>query len=79
MDPFAGVGSGGFAALGGASPKTGDHIIRPRRFYGCELKNEYHRVAVENCDRAIDGRAWREKCARVLGPQQKKVSQNLFD
>lgn len=42
FSPFAGIGSEGFMSL-----KLG------RRFYGCELKNEYHAAALKNCDRAI--------------------------
>ena len=41
FEPFAGIGSGGFSALGGTSPKTGKRINDPRRYYGCEIKNEY--------------------------------------
>lgn len=46
FSPFTGIGSEGFVALGGKSPKTGRRIADPRRFYGCELKEEYHRSAV---------------------------------
>ncbi len=42
FSPFAGIGSEGYMAL-----KLG------RRFYGCELKNEYHAAAIKNCQRAI--------------------------
>ncbi len=42
FSPFAGIGSEGHEAL-----RLG------RRFYGCELKDEYHAAALENCDRAI--------------------------
>ena len=46
FSPFTGIGSEGYIAL-----KNG------RRFYGCELKEEYHRAAVVNCERAIAERA----------------------
>ena len=46
FSPFAGIGSEGFMAIGGKSPKTGRRVADPRRFYGCELKNEYHESAV---------------------------------
>ena len=48
FSPFAGIGSEGFVALGGRSPKTGKAIKNPRRFYGCELKQEYHDQAIRN-------------------------------
>lgn len=41
FSPFTGIGSEGFTAIGGKSPKTGKRIAKPRRFYGCELKDEY--------------------------------------
>lgn len=40
FSPFTGIGSEGYTAL-----RLG------RRFYGCELKDEYHRAAVTNCER----------------------------
>lgn len=52
FDPFAGIGSCGFVALGGRSPVTGRRVREPRRFYGCELKASYHAAAVRNCARA---------------------------
>ena len=45
FSPFAGIGSEGYEAL-----KLG------RRFYGCELKKEYHETAIKNLDKAIRGR-----------------------
>lgn len=42
FSPFTGIGSEGYTAL-----KLG------RRFYGCELKDEYHAAAVTNCERAL--------------------------
>ena len=46
FSPFAGIGSEAFEAL-----RNG------RRFYGCELKPEYHAAALVNCERAIKMRA----------------------
>lgn len=46
FSPFTGIGSEGYTAL-----KLG------RRFYGCELKAEYHRAAMKNMERAIRERA----------------------
>lgn len=52
FSPFAGIGSEGFMACGGKSPKTGKRIDMPRRFYGCEIKPEYHAQAQRNLTRA---------------------------
>lgn len=41
FSPFAGIGSEGYEAL-----KLG------RRFYGCEIKDEYHEAAIRNLERA---------------------------
>jgi len=48
FSPFAGIGSEGYVSLGGTSAKTGKRIDDPRRFYGCELKDEYYRQAIKN-------------------------------
>lgn len=45
FSPFAGIGSEGYIALS-----------LGRRFYGCELKDEYHECAIRNCERAIAAR-----------------------
>ncbi len=42
FSPFTGIGSEGYVAV-----KHG------RRFYGCELKDEYHRAAIENLEKAV--------------------------
>jgi DNA modification methylase len=42
FSPFAGIGSEGYVSL-----KLG------RKFYGVELKDEYYRAAIRNCERAI--------------------------
>ena len=52
FSPFAGIGSEGYMAIGGKSPKTGRFISEPRRFYGCELKPEYYEAALVNLARA---------------------------
>lgn len=41
FSPFAGIGSEGYQS-----------ILRDRRFYGCELKPEYHKQALINLERA---------------------------
>ena len=45
FSPFTGIGSEGYTAV-----RLG------RRFYGCELKDEYHAAAIRNCERAIEVR-----------------------
>lgn len=42
FSPFVGIGSESYVAL-----KLG------RRFYGCEIKDEYHATAIRNCQRGI--------------------------
>jgi len=42
FSPFAGIGSEGYQAL-----------LYGRRFYGCEIKAEYHAAAIRNLERAI--------------------------
>jgi DNA modification methylase len=46
FDPFAGIGSSGYVAL-----------RHNRRFYGCELKPEYHRTAGANLQKTLARRA----------------------
>lgn len=53
FSPFTGIGSEGYTAL-----RLG------RRFYGCELKNEYHAAALKNCQRGID--AAKEETATIF-------------
>lgn len=53
FSPFTGIGSEGYVALGGKSPKTGKRIELPRRFYGCEIKPEYHAEANKNLAKAV--------------------------
>ena len=67
FEPFTGIGSGGFVALGGESPKTGKRISDTRRSYGCELKDEYYDTACKNLAKAIAGR------------QQKRSEKRLFN
>lgn len=57
FEPFAGIGSGGFSALGGTSPKTGKRINDPRRYYGCEIKDEYFNAATKRLSSLVVNRA----------------------
>lgn len=52
FSPFAGIGSEGYQA-----------VKRDRRFYGCEIKPEYHRAALANLARALK---MRESSAPLL-------------
>lgn len=56
FSPFTGIGSEGYIALGGKSPKTGKSIKDARRFYGCELKDEYFSQANRNLQAAVSQR-----------------------
>lgn len=56
FSPFTGIGSEGYVAIGGKSPKTGRRIDDPRRFYGCELKPEYYEAAQRNLNKAMQAR-----------------------
>jgi len=57
FSPFTGIGSEGYVALGGPSPKTGLRVPEPRKFYGCELKPEYHAAAMMNLNRAMNAKS----------------------
>lgn len=56
FSPFTGIGSEGYMALGGKSPKTGLCVKDQRRFYGCELNPLYHEVALSNLGRVRKSR-----------------------
>lgn len=43
FSPFTGIGSEGYVA-----------VLNGRRFYGCEIKKEYHAAAMKNMERAVD-------------------------
>lgn len=62
FSPFTGVGSEGYVALGGRSPKTKKRIANPRRFYGCELKAEYFEEAESNLAFAMRATEAAEEC-----------------
>ena len=66
FSPFTGIGSEGYMALGGKSPKTKLRIANPRRFYGCELKDEYFKAAQKNCKRAVADASKAEVAERPL-------------
>lgn len=55
FSPFTGIGSEGYIS-----------ILRGRRFYGCELKAEYHAAAIKNLERAVREAA-AEKNAELFG------------
>lgn len=67
FSPFTGIGSEGFMAVGGKSPKTGRAIADPRRFFGCELKESYHRAACANLTAAVESRESGEQKTLAFG------------
>lgn len=56
LDPFMGIGSSAFVALGGKSPMTKMGVDSPRNVVGFELKESYHRAAVDNAAKALEDR-----------------------
>jgi DNA modification methylase len=61
FSPFTGIGSEGYVAIGGKSAKTHKFIQDSRRFYGCELKPEYHAQALKNLASVEHQRTERDK------------------
>lgn len=49
LDPFMGIGSTAYVALGGGS--NDGHLAEPRNVIGFELKESYHAQAVRNIDK----------------------------
>lgn len=56
LDPFMGIGSTAFAAIGGKSPVTKYAIEEPRNAVGFELKESYHRASLAYIERAMKER-----------------------
>ena len=54
LDPFMGIGSTAWTALGAPSPTTKIALHAPRNVVGFELKPSYHRSAVANAALAIE-------------------------
>lgn len=52
LDPFMGIGSTAYVALGGKSPATGLRLADPRNVLGFELKESYYKAAVDNAAKA---------------------------
>lgn len=61
FSPFTGIGSEGYVSIGGKSAKTSKFIQDSRRFYGCELKPEYHAQALKNLASVEHQRTERDK------------------
>lgn len=53
LDPFMGIGSTAFVAVGGKSPITSLGLAEPRNVVGFELKESYHRASLDYVARAI--------------------------
>jgi len=60
LDPFFGIGSTGYVALGGVSRVTKQSVHAPRRVVGFELKEAYYRQSLRNCENAVQQRAVRD-------------------
>lgn len=58
LDPFMGVGSTAWVALGGPTKIGKLRVNAPRRVVGFELKGSYHALAVRNAQTAVDN--WAE-------------------
>lgn len=52
FEPFGGIGSGGYVCRGGKSPKTKKKLATQRRYYCCEIKEEYIAANHRNLARA---------------------------
>jgi len=52
LDPFMGIGTTAYVAVGGASPVTKLRVEEPRRACGFELKESYYKLALKNLARA---------------------------
>lgn len=59
FSPFAGIGSEGYVSL-----------LHGRRFYGCELKPEYHAAALRNLAKAIEKRKAEQRTLFDCLPQE---------
>jgi DNA modification methylase len=57
LDPFMGIGSTAYVAVGGKSPMTGLAVEEPRNVVGFELKESYHRASLDYVSRALKSRA----------------------
>lgn len=68
LDPFMGIGSTAWVALGARSPVTKLALPAPRHVLGFELKESYHRAALDNIDKA-----------RTKRKEQVKGMKSLFD
>jgi len=66
FSPFAGIGSEGYVAIGGKSTKTSKFIQDSRRFYGCELKPEYHAQALKSLASVEQQRTERDKQQHLI-------------
>lgn len=54
LDPFMGIGSTAYVVLGGKSPITKSGLAEPRNVIGFELKESYHRAAIDNAAKALE-------------------------
>lgn len=76
FSPFAGIGSEGYVARGGASPKTNRSIALQRRFYGCEIKSEYVAAARMNLTKADT--YWKNRQRDLFTMAEATTKRDLF-
>lgn len=66
LDPFVGLGTVAWVALGGASPITKLALHAPRNVVGFELKESYHRAAMANVEKVFRLRQQKHESNGVL-------------
>jgi DNA modification methylase len=67
LDPFMGIGSTAYVAVGGKAPLTKIGVEEPRNAVGFELKESYHKASVAYVSRALVSRE-KEAEAVVVQP-----------
>lgn len=65
LDPFMGIGSTAYIALGGPTTQK-EFVPSPRRAIGFELKESYYAQALANCERALRAADERQRGERTL-------------
>lgn len=75
LDPFMGIGSTAYVAVGGKSPVTKLAVEEPRNAVGFELKESYHKASLVYVERALRSRA----AEKVSGPPAPGLSDQVED
>jgi hypothetical protein len=76
LDPFMGIGSSAYVAVGGKSPCTKLGLAEPRNAVGFELKESYHKASVAYVSRALADRA---KAREPVEPPQPGLYDEVGD